>query len=170
MYRLLNCKHIEIHCIINNIMLQYMLQMHCIVNNSINSLHPSHAIWQLRYLSTMVWIMACYLTAPSHCLNQCWIHIIGSYPSAISKKMGKACWLKLSYRVNVFEDFHTSARRQCVRWPVSYIVPRDHFTSVSNFAINISAFMSGIGYVSRWRANYQWRTFPTRRNGPVRLA
>ena len=38
-----------------------------------NTLWPSDAIWQHRSGSTMIQVMACCLTAPSHYLNQCWI-------------------------------------------------------------------------------------------------
>ena len=41
----------------------------------INSLWPSDAIWRQRSGSTLVQVMACCLTAPSHYLNQCWLTI-----------------------------------------------------------------------------------------------
>ena len=40
-----------------------------------NSMGPSDAIWHWRSCSTMVQVMACCLTAPSHYLNQCWLII-----------------------------------------------------------------------------------------------
>ena len=43
--------------------------------NVINSLGPSDAIWWQRSGSTLVQVMACCLTAPSHYLNQCWLII-----------------------------------------------------------------------------------------------
>ena len=42
---------------------------------SLNSLGPSDAIWRQRSGSTLVQVMACCLTAPSHHLNQCWLII-----------------------------------------------------------------------------------------------
>ena len=39
----------------------------------INSSWPSDAIWWHRSGSTLVQVMACCLTAPSHYLNQCWV-------------------------------------------------------------------------------------------------
>ena len=42
---------------------------------SINSLWPSDAIGRQISLSTLVQVMACCLTAPSHYLNQCWLII-----------------------------------------------------------------------------------------------
>ena len=45
------------------------------INATINSLWPSDAIWRHRSGSTLAQVMACYLTAPSHYLNQCWLII-----------------------------------------------------------------------------------------------
>ena len=42
---------------------------------SFNSLGPSDAIWHWRSWSTLVQVMACCLSAPSHYLNQCWLII-----------------------------------------------------------------------------------------------
>ena len=42
---------------------------------SVNSLWPSDAIWRHRSRSTLVQVMACCRTAPSHYLNQCWLII-----------------------------------------------------------------------------------------------
>ena len=41
----------------------------------VNSLVPSDAIWRWGSWSTLVQVMACCLTAPSHYLNQCWLII-----------------------------------------------------------------------------------------------
>ena len=41
----------------------------------VNSLWPGDAIWRLRPGSTLVQVMACCRTAPSHYLNQCWLII-----------------------------------------------------------------------------------------------
>ena len=41
----------------------------------INSLWPGDAIWRHRSRSTLVQVMACCLTAPSHYLHQCWLII-----------------------------------------------------------------------------------------------
>ena len=40
-----------------------------------NSLGPSDVIWRWRSCSTLVQVMACCLTAPSHYLHQCWLII-----------------------------------------------------------------------------------------------
>ena len=40
-----------------------------------NSLWPSDAIWQQTFGSTLAQVMACWLMAPSHYLNQCWLII-----------------------------------------------------------------------------------------------
>ena len=41
--------------------------------NQVNSLSPNEAIWRQGSMSTLVQVMACCLTAPSHYLNQCWL-------------------------------------------------------------------------------------------------
>ena len=41
----------------------------------VNSLLPSDVIWQHRFGTTLVQVMACCLTAPSHYLNQFWLTI-----------------------------------------------------------------------------------------------
>ena len=41
----------------------------------VDSLGPSDTIWHWRSWSTLVQLMACCLTAPSHYLNQCWLII-----------------------------------------------------------------------------------------------
>ena len=43
--------------------------------NSTNSMWPGDTIWRRRSGSTLVQVMACCLTAPSHYLNQCWLII-----------------------------------------------------------------------------------------------
>ena len=48
-------------------------------DNGLNSLRPSDAIWRQRTGSTLAQVMAWCLTAPSHCLNQCWL-IISKVP------------------------------------------------------------------------------------------
>ena len=50
-----------------------------------NSLWPSDAKWQQGSRSTLVQVMAWCLTAPSHCLNQCWLEI--SQPSVIKNQL-----------------------------------------------------------------------------------
>ena len=49
-----------------------------VIRTHFNSLWPSDAIWQQGSRSTLVQVMACCLTAPSHYLNQCWLIITSS--------------------------------------------------------------------------------------------
>ena len=53
----------------------------------LNTLCPSNAIWWHRSRSTLVQVMACWLTATSHYLHQCWL-IINKvlYQRAISQE------------------------------------------------------------------------------------
>ena len=59
-----------------------------------NSLGPSDAIWRWRSWSTLVQVMACCLTAPSHYLNQCWLIISKvlwhSSEDIITRRLSKA--------------------------------------------------------------------------------
>ena len=45
------------------------------IHMNVNSLRPSDTIWRQRSGSTLVQVMACCLTAPSHYLNHCWLII-----------------------------------------------------------------------------------------------
>ena len=47
---------------------------HSNLSIQMNSLRPSDAIWRHRNGSTLVKVMLCCLMAPSHYLNQCWLH------------------------------------------------------------------------------------------------
>ena len=42
----------------------------------INSLWHSDTTWTYRFGSTLVQVMACFLTAPSHYLNRCWLSLL----------------------------------------------------------------------------------------------
>ena len=55
----------------------------------VHSLWPSDAIWQLRSGSTLIQVMACCLTAPSHYLNQCWLIISKAQWPVFRAKMKK---------------------------------------------------------------------------------
>ena len=46
-----------------------------VLMSAIDSLWPRNTIWRHRSGSTLVQVMACCLTAPSHYLNQCWLII-----------------------------------------------------------------------------------------------
>ena len=59
---------VSCHCLLISLPLPQPLLPHYI-----NSLWPSDAIWRHRFGSTLVQVMACCLTAPSHYLNQCWL-------------------------------------------------------------------------------------------------
>ena len=69
-----------------------------IIETSHNSLVPRGAIWLHKFKSTLAQVMAWYLAAPSHYLNQCWLMV---HPSTISQKIHKAwyvLWQILSYK------------------------------------------------------------------------
>ena len=70
-----------------NALKQKVLDMH--THWHVNSLWHSDAIWQLRSGSTLVQLMVCCPTAPSHYLNQCWLisWLRGMHPRAISQEV-----------------------------------------------------------------------------------
>ena len=74
----------------------FLFRLHCvkIKHIVIDSLPSSATIWWQRYLSAMAQIMACWLTPPSHYLNQCWLETNGIQPSAVSQNIHKICWWK----------------------------------------------------------------------------
>ena len=80
----------------------------------INSLWPSVAIWHHRTWSTLALIIARCLTAPSDKLNQCWLEIICVYSRAISQRMCKICWQKISFKIWNIKDFYAPAMCQLI--------------------------------------------------------
>ena len=55
-----------------------------------NSFWPRDTIWRHRSKSTLVQVMACCLTAPSHYMNQWWLiinNVLGHSPEGISQEM-----------------------------------------------------------------------------------
>ena len=68
----------SIDTIDNVSMRRYVMIRKCMVRSGrrlFKSLWPSDAIWRHRSGSALVQVMACYLTASSHYLNQCWLII-----------------------------------------------------------------------------------------------
>ena len=61
----------------------------------VNSLWPSEVIWQKRSWSILAQVMACCLTAPSHCLNQCWLII-----SKVERHSSKASSQEITSTIN----------------------------------------------------------------------
>ena len=69
------CYHYHYHCEGMKLKLQIRGSHVAYLPTTFNSLWPSDAIWQQGSRSTLVGVMACCLTAPSHYLNQCWLII-----------------------------------------------------------------------------------------------
>ena len=65
----------------------------------VNSLVPRDATWRHRTMSTLVQVMACCLTAPSHCLNQCWLNIIRVLWHSLFYEMLKISILDMSFKI-----------------------------------------------------------------------
>ena len=83
----------------------------------VNSLWHSDAIWQLRSGSTLVQLMVCCLTAPSHYMNQCWLinWLRGMHLRAISKEVLKNSICKSEWEIYTLEILWTSPRDRCVK-------------------------------------------------------
>ena len=83
-----------------------LLQTHF---SMVNSVWPSDAIWPKRSGSTMVWVLACCLTAPSHYPNHCWLLI------------GEALWhspgsnfTESAQAIILYDQFHNHTYRVTV--------------------------------------------------------
>ena len=68
---------------------------------NIDLLWPSDGTWRQRFGSTLVQVMACCLTAPSHYLDQCWLIIssCGFHLRAISHDMLKITIFEISLKI-----------------------------------------------------------------------
>ena len=91
---------------------------------NINSLWCSDAICWLRSGSTLAQVMACCLMAPSHYLNQCWLHnVLWHSPGSNFTRSSQATIL-----YNVIEHYtckitSTSPRGQWVNGPTTHASP-----------------------------------------------
>ena len=77
------------------------------------SLWPSDAIWRHGSWSTLVQVMVCCLTAPSHYLNQCWLIITHYGPvhqRAISIEISQPTVTKISLKI-IFLRFYWNLPR-----------------------------------------------------------
>ena len=97
----------------------------------VNSLWPSDAIWRQGFRSTLVQVMACCLTAPSHYLNQCWLIITKVQWCSSKGNFAWDIWLsqpsvtKISLKI-IFKILLKSPRGQWVKntdhFPVASII------------------------------------------------
>ena len=83
-----------------------------------NSLWPNDTIWWHTYGSTLAQVMACCLTAPSHYLNQCWLHIsdiLWHSPESNFTISAPASMLYSEYENHTFKVTATSCKDQWVK-------------------------------------------------------
>ena len=118
--------------IINYIVIIRYVELHRNANpqSSFNSLWPCDAIWQYKSGSTLVQVMACCLTAPSHYQGQCWFIIIEA-PWHFTLNNFTETALDIVY-YNVFENYISeniaaSPRSQWIKYEVFF-----HTWSVRN--------------------------------------
>ena len=71
-----------------------ILVKHQDIFSLINSLWPSEAIWPHKTWSTLVQVLACCLTAPSHYLIQCWLPSLRS-----SEEVHMPSFTKISLKI-----------------------------------------------------------------------
>ena len=67
-----------------------------------NSLWPNDAIWHHRIGSKLAQVMVCCLTAPSHCMNQCWrliSEVLWHSPENNFTSCTKVAILKMSWKL-----------------------------------------------------------------------
>ena len=80
----------------------------CAVVISINSLWPSDAIWRQRSRSTLAQVMACWLTAPSHYLNQCWLiitKVLWHSFATVSQQLPKPSISEISFEIGYLKFY-----------------------------------------------------------------
>ena len=83
--------------------------------NHVNSLTPSDAIWRHGSWSTMVQVMACCLTAPSHNLDHCWLGNIGFHSRPDAQENHLINLPKFAFENHFCKQFLTLARGQWVK-------------------------------------------------------
>ena len=87
----------------------------------VNSLCPSDAISWHRSGAALAQIMACYLTAPSHCLNQCWPLTKGVMFAweHFNQNWSKYQFEKFVWKLHFWNYFHISQRAMSYIGPAS---------------------------------------------------
>ena len=86
---------------------------------------PSDAIWHWRSWSTLVQIMACCLTAPSHYLNQCWLII------------SKVLWhLSEDIIIRRFDDINQQSKIEDYIFKITLRSPKGQWVKISMWYFN----------------------------------
>ena len=87
---------------------------HFVQSRWVDSFWLSDAIWRHGSWSTMVQVMACCLTAPSHNLDHCWLGNIGFHPRPDAQENRLINLPKFAFENHFCEQFLTLARGQWV--------------------------------------------------------
>ena len=99
-----------------------------------NALWHSNAIWRNRTGSTLVWVMACCLTAPSHYRNQCWLPISEVdwylYESNFSANSAAAIQFN-EFENDTFKISATSFKGQWMSWLCCVVSGWQHMANQS---------------------------------------
>ena len=91
-----------------------------------NSLTPSDAIWWHGSWLTLVQVMACCLTAPSHNLDHCWLGNIGFHPRPDAQENHQIKVPKFASENHCCKQFLILARGQWVKHKKNN-VPYEHW-------------------------------------------
>ena len=96
-----------------------MKYCHCFAIQHLNTLWPSDPIWWHTSDSILVQVMACYLTAPSHYLDQCWLLINKLHWHSLERTFTMSALAIFPYNVSGNYTFKIFASPR-VQWPVWY--------------------------------------------------
>ena len=136
-------------------------------NTMVNSLWPSDVIWRHGSGSTLAQIMACYLMAPSHYVNQCWpvklVRSCGIHLRAISQEVLKILILWYGFQDNQFKITVTCPRGQWVKlysygWVICIIIDSGTDLSLVQHWRTIKNVLSCLQNVSHFDSAFtgQW--------------
>ena len=100
----------------------------------VNPVWISDAICRYRSGSILAQVMGRCLTAPRHCLNQCWLErLLASMPMSLNSKCKWYAFNNYHLELIVLRFFFRSATGQWVNsglhLPLSITVPRRHFSA-----------------------------------------
>ena len=145
----------------------YQLVRYLAVDQTLfNSLWSSDAIWWHRSGSTLAQVMACYLTAPSHYLNQCW-HIISNVqwhsPKAISQEIPQPSITKIYLKIISTKFQSNLSGFNELNGMKKYQHPTQSSGLImSHVSINSSRFSLGVLYGYKQKAHVELRQFVCR--------
>ena len=117
--------------------LQVLLNFRAIIN----SLWPSDVTWHQRSWSTLVQVMACCLTAPSHYLNQCWFlisDILWHLPSRV--RFPRMNWNEIIFKIILATDGRWFSCELSLKWrPLDLTVDKSTLVQVIAWCYQVTS-------------------------------